>query len=336
MIRHGMCCGFSPTPHLGSATTSWCIIAWRTHPIFPDGLVHKHHPSELLTRPMVSVSGSGSSFSVAQSDPPLPPEVVLPTMYDLPSEDPEEGGLPDEFHLLQPELLRITFRPPTYEANAVFAASDLNLYYDSRHPQWYKRPDWFGVVGVPRLYNETDLRLSYVVWQEGVAPFVVVELASPGTEAEDFGRRLREVNQPPNKWTVYEQILRVPYYFVFNRYTDTLDAFGLMMNQYQPLEADSQGVWLPEVALGLGLWTGAYQGVERQWLRWYDQEGQWLPTPTEAERDRAEQEKQRAEAERNRAEAERDRAEQEKQRADQAEAENRRLRERLRQAGLEL
>jgi transposase-like protein len=87
-----------------------------------------------------------------------------------------------------------------------------------------------------------------------------------------------------------------------------------MMNQYQPLEADRQGVWLPEVALGLGLWTGAYQGIERQWLRWYDQEGQWLLTPTEAERHRAEQEKQRA---------------------DQAEAENRRLRERLRQAGLE-
>jgi hypothetical protein len=94
-----------------------------------------------------------------------------------------------------------------------------------------------------------------------------------------------------------------------------------MMNQYQPLEADRQGVWLPEVALALGLWTGDYQGIERQWLRWYDQEGQWLLTPTEAERDRTQ--------------AERDRAEQEKQRADQAEAENRRLRERLRQAGLE-
>jgi hypothetical protein len=29
-------------------------------------------------------------------------------MHDLPSEDPEEPGLPDEFHLLQPELLRLT------------------------------------------------------------------------------------------------------------------------------------------------------------------------------------------------------------------------------------
>lgn len=35
-----------------------------------------------------------------------------------------------------------------------------------------RRPDWFAVVGVPRLYENHDLRLSYVVWQEGVDPFV--------------------------------------------------------------------------------------------------------------------------------------------------------------------
>ncbi|MDM3854757.1 MAG: hypothetical protein PT120_07570 [Aphanizomenon gracile PMC649.10] len=48
-----------------------------------------------------------------------------PTMYDLPSEDPEEPGLPDEFHLLQPELLRSTFRPPSYAEDNVFTGSGL-------------------------------------------------------------------------------------------------------------------------------------------------------------------------------------------------------------------
>ena len=38
------------------------------------------------------------------------PRKALPTMYDLPSEDPEEPGLPDEFHIYQPQLLRDTFR----------------------------------------------------------------------------------------------------------------------------------------------------------------------------------------------------------------------------------
>ena len=43
-------------------------------------------------------------------------------------------------------------------------ASDMNLYYDVSHPLWYKRPDWFGMVGVPQLYQQRDLRLSYVIW----------------------------------------------------------------------------------------------------------------------------------------------------------------------------
>jgi Uma2 family endonuclease len=233
-----------------------------------------------------------------QTDPPRSPKEVLPTMYDLKSEDPEEPGLPDEFHDLQPELLRLTFRPPNYSADQIFVASDLNLYYDPRHSQWYKRPDWFAVVGVSRLYEQQDLRLSYVTWQEGVNPFVVVELLSPGTEKEDLGQTLREVNQPPTKWEVYEQILRVPYYLVFNRYTDELQAFGLVTSRYQAFPIEGQGLWLEEVQLGLGLWQGSYQGIERLWLRWYDAAGVWIPTPaelTEQERHRADRESQRAE-----------------------------------------
>ena len=30
-----------------------------------------------------------------QTNPPVSPKETLPTMYDLPSEDPEEPGLPD-------------------------------------------------------------------------------------------------------------------------------------------------------------------------------------------------------------------------------------------------
>jgi Uma2 family endonuclease len=103
-----------------------------------------------------------SDVNIKPSYEPLPPQETLPTMYDLPSDNPEEPGLPDEFHLLQPELLRSTFRPPSYNVNRVFTGSNLNLYYNSLHPQWYKRPDWFAVLGVSRFYQETELRLSYV------------------------------------------------------------------------------------------------------------------------------------------------------------------------------
>ncbi|NCJ08338.1 hypothetical protein GS597_17860 [Synechococcales cyanobacterium C] len=248
------------------------------------------------------------SRSIAQSDPPRSPREVQPTMYDLPSEDPEEPGLPDEFHLLQPQLLSLTFQPPTYPADQIFTASDLNLYYDLRRT-WYKRPDWFAVVGIPRLYEERHLRLSYVMWQEGVRPIVAVELLSAGTQAEDLGQTSRTPEQPPTKWQVYEQILGIPYYVVFDRYSDRLRAFQLVSDRYQELNLSEPRIWMPTLNLGLGLWEGEYQGIHRPWLRWYDAKQNWVSTEVEAERQKAEQAEHRAEQERQRAEQEHQRAE---------------------------
>ncbi len=270
-------------------------------------------------------------YPVPQKDPPAHPRETLPTMYDLPSENPEEPGLPDEFHDWQPQFLSATFRPRKYPIARVFSASDMNLYYDVRHPLWYKRPDWFGVVGVSRLYDEVDLRLSYVIWQEGVNPVVVVELLSQGTEKEDLGTRNIKTwsgedasgtgngkeGKPPSKWEVYEQVLRIPYYFVFSRYTNQLQAFQLVGGKYQAWELESQGRWIEELGLGLGLWQGEYQGVERLWLRWYDQEGNWILTEAEQERQRAEQQAQLAQQEHLRAEQQAQLAQQERLRAEQ-------------------
>lgn len=223
---------------------------------------------------------------IEQTDPPRSPRETLPTMYDLPSEDLEESGLPDEFHLWQSELLSLTFCPPNYTQKQVFVASDLNLYYDPQHTGWYKRPDWFAVVGVSRLYEGQDLRLSYVIWQEGVRPTVVVELLSPGTRDEDLGRKQR-LTQQPSKWEVYERILGIPYYIVYDRYTNELQAFQLAGDRYQKLELSEPKVWLPTLELGLSLWNSEYRGKERPWLRWYDAQGSWIPTEAERERQRA-------------------------------------------------
>jgi Uma2 family endonuclease len=256
-------------------------------------------------------------------------------MYDLPSENPEEPGLPDEFHDYQPQLLRDTFQPPRYVPDHFFVASDLNLYYTLHQPTWYKRPDWFAVLGVSRLYDRRELRLSYVIWQEGVVPYVVVELLSPGTEREDLGHTERHPDAPPSKWTVYEQLLRIPYYVVFSRYTDELHYFELAGGVYREVQPPGQRLWLPAADLGLGLWFGTYQGLERQWLRFYDAQGAWIPTPQEREEQRAEREYQRAEQERQRAEQERQRAEQERQRAEQERQRADRLVAQLRALGIE-
>ncbi|MBW4620858.1 MAG: Uma2 family endonuclease [Cyanosarcina radialis HA8281-LM2] len=251
-----------------------------------------------------------------QTNPPRSPKEVLPTMYDLPSEDAEEPGLPDYFHLLQPRLLDETFYPLNYSSDRIFTASDLNLYYDPRHTLWYKRPDWFAVLGVSRLYEERDLRFSYVTWQEGVHPFIVVELLSPGTEKEDLGQTLREIEQPPTKWQVYEQILRIPYYVLFDRYTYELRAFKLSGSRYDAIPLTNSRFEIPELGLGLGVWQGSYQEIDQPWLRWCDARGNWIPTPTEREAYHTEQERQRAEQERQRADQEAQRAEQERQKTE--------------------
>lgn len=202
------------------------------------------------------------------------PRETLPTMYDLPSEDPEEPGLRDKFHDLQAQLLSLMFRPRNYPASEIFSGTDMNLYYDVHHTLLHKRPDWFAVVGVPRLYDRSELRMSYVTWQEGINPFVIVELLSPGTEKEDLGDNNDEEKlppqsgntagkgqvlepemkeKPPKKWDVYEQFLQFPIYAVFSVYTNKLRVFELKGGHYQELELPESRVWIADLSLGLGL-----------------------------------------------------------------------------------
>ncbi|BAC89501.1 Uma2 family endonuclease [Gloeobacter violaceus] len=250
-----------------------------------------------------------------------PPRRSLPTMYDLPSEEVGQPGLPDEYHLRQAQLLTETFRPTTHPAERIFTACDVNLYYDPLHTGYYKRPDWYAVVDVPSLYLGQDMRRSYVLWDEQVRPLVIVELLSPGTEDEDLGLRPRRPGEPPTKWEAYAQYVRVPYYVVFDGATCELRVFRPREGTFVPRRIKDERVWVREVQLSLGIWRGEYFGCRRAWLRWRDGEGNWVLTPAEQERARAEQEKARAE--------------QEKARADLAERRAAAMAERLRALGVD-
>ncbi|WP_416666448.1 Uma2 family endonuclease [Egbenema bharatensis] len=253
-----------------------------------------------------------TGHAVPQTEPPRPPRETLPTMYDLPSEVIGEPGLPDEFHDLQPQLLSRTLSLADYTRNQWFTGSDLNLYYDVHHPLWYKRPDWFLAVGIPRLYDGRDFRRSYVTWQEGKNPHVVIEFLSPGTESEDLGRFYRQEDaiegiegddlsptdtipnpegSPPAKFNVYEQHLRVPHYLTYSRQKRQLRYFQWIGDCYQeqPVNQTNPQVWLTDLQIGLGLWEGTFEGISSCWLRWCDAEGHWYLTDTEQERQAKEQ-----------------------------------------------
>jgi Uma2 family endonuclease len=218
---------------------------------------------------------------------------ALPTMHNLSHEDPRSSGLPDEFHGVQPQLLTEVLLSDSMTIagcprEQVFMAADLNIYYDPKHTNWYKRPDWFLVVGGSRLYRGQTSRSSYVMWDEQVPPVLMVEFISPGTEGEDLGRFApkppkRAYGKPPIKFDVYETILQVPNYIVYDEATMALRYFRLINGAYQPQSLPSANplCWIPEIDLGIGLWRGEYRHNQQTWLRWCDRAGTFFPTDAE-------------------------------------------------------
>jgi hypothetical protein len=78
---------------------------------------------------------------------------------------------------------------------------------------------------------------------------------------------------------------------VFDRHNAQLRFFQLVGGHYQEQKLDPREpkIWVPELGVGLALWNGEFEGMCRQWLRWYRNEGEWVLTDTEYERQRAEQ-----------------------------------------------
>ena len=239
-----------------------------------------------------------------------------PTQDELPCDD----GVPmeTERHKLQMDLLIYALKPwLNRQAEGGYVGGNMFMYFslEQVRNRDFRGPDVFVVLGVPRRE-----RKSWVLWEEGKGPDVVIELLSGQTAGEDKGR----------KKTIYQNQLKVAEYFWFDPFDpDDWAGFDLHHGVYEALPPDDRGCLISK-RLGLALvrWQGNYADVEATWLRWATLEGNLLPTPqemAEAEAQRAETEKQRAETEKQRAETEAQRAETEARRAVEAEAEVARL-----------
>jgi Uma2 family endonuclease len=214
---------------------------------------------------------------------------------------------------------------------------DCGIYWRETEPpeKGAEAPDWFYVPNVPPLLNG-EIRRSYVLWRELMAPMIALEFASGNGDEERDATPLSvwaegETTKPGKFW-VYERIIRIPYYGIFEVKNSKLEVYNWLNFSYQKLQPNERGHY-PITPLGveLGLWHGTYQNQTQYWLRWWDSEGNLLLIGEE----RAQLERQRAEQERQRAEQERQRAEQEHQRAEQAEQKAARLAERLRAMGID-
>ncbi len=113
--------------------------------------------------------------------------------------------------------------------------------------------------------------------------------------------------RPYGKLHFYEQILQVPTYVTYDPYESRLEVRCLQDGRYRIQFPNDEGrVYIPELDLWLGLWTGERLFNTMIWLRWWDNSGNlllWSAEQAAQERLRAEQEHQRAEQECQRADA---------------------------------
>ncbi|MEH2050582.1 Uma2 family endonuclease [Nostoc sp.] len=210
------------------------------------------------------------------------PDIQLPpTQAELPDDD----GIPMESprHKAQMDLLIDALIPWLSEREDGFIGGNMFVYYSLAQVRNkdFKGPDFFAVFGVPK-----GERRSWVVWEEGKAPDVVIELLSDSTAQADKNE----------KKLIYQNQMRVPEYFWYDPFNpNDLAGFSNDKGAYQPIVINAQNQLVSQsLGLALQLWQGSYKGINATWLRWAILAGELLPTPEEKERQRAEQERQRA------------------------------------------
>ncbi|MGF1477946.1 MAG: Uma2 family endonuclease [Cyanophyceae cyanobacterium] len=232
------------------------------------------------------------------------PYVALPpTQDELPCDD--DIPMETQRHKFQMDLLIEQLLLWLETRDNGYVSGNMFVYYSMAQirNQDFRGPDFFAVLGVPKKE-----RKSWVVWEEGKGPDVVIELLSDSTRDQD----------KTEKKAIYQNQMRVPEYFWFDPFNpQDWAGFALRDGVYEPLVTDCQRFVSQQLQLALVQWDGTYRGVNTTWLRWATLAGELLPT----EREKATQEEQRAE--------------QAEQRAEQAEQRARELAAQLRAMGIE-
>ncbi len=189
----------------------------------------------------------------------------LPTAKDLP--DSDDAPVDNELQNYIPNLLQTILALIWSERMDWFFGVDMGIYYNPDEPAIV--PDGFLSIGVPRIID-SDLRLSYVLWQEEKVPILALEVVSQ-TRREEYTK----------KKDFYAE-MEVLYYVIYNplrKRKPRLEVYQLNHGQYELL--GDEPVWLTELGLGIGREQGIYQGIEREWLYWYDEQGKRYLTPEE-------------------------------------------------------
>lgn len=198
---------------------------------------------------------------------------TLPDHTQLPCED---GTFVKNFQEHPQSLLLTDSLEPilkTIHPDGNYAiGQDSGIYWRITDPpeKGAEAPDWFYVPDVsPTL--EGKIRRSYVMWQEFLAPYLVLEFVSgDGTEE-------RDTTPYTGKFWVYERVIRPAFYGIYEVQKAQIEVYELVGGQYQKLVPNAQGRFeIDGLGVALGIWQGNYLGAQLPWLRWWDKEGNLL------------------------------------------------------------
>jgi Uma2 family endonuclease len=213
---------------------------------------------------------------------------LAPLPFELVYDDGEP--LETQWHTLELPLLRQLIRQTMAEQDRAdfFVAANVFVYYsveqardvaeeEEKHlpKHAFRGPDVFWVGGVDPDPN----RKIWIAWEEGGRlPDVVFEMLSPSTAKKDR----------TEKRDLYARVFRTAEYFLYDPETRTLEGLRLAGRFYQSIQPDENG-HLPSEKLGVsvGLWHGVVEAQENDFVRLFRADGSLVPTPAEAERQRA-------------------------------------------------
>ena len=206
--------------------------------------------------------------------PPLAGDLDYPTRDGKPMTE-------TDVHLILMLTLIPTLRDFFLPRPRVYVGGNMLVFYERGNPRKHVSPDVFVVPGVPN--HRHHLRNNFLIWKEGKAPQVVIELTSRSTRKEDV----------ETKFALYRDVLKVREYFLFDPRAEYLrppmQGYRLRAGNYVPIKP--VGGRLPSRVLGLHLER------DGQSLRlWNPAAGQWLLTPEEP-RDQEAEARRQAEAE---------------------------------------
>lgn len=174
-----------------------------------------------------------------------------------------------EQHRQNMTLLIDALRLHLADRQDVYVAGNMALYFNELQ---VRKNDFLGPDVFVVLDTVNRPRRSWVVWQEGQTPDVVIELLSASTEDNDRGKKKQ----------TYARSLHVPEYYLYDPLDGRFEGFRLQGREYVPVEPEADG-GITSAQLGLRLipHDEVFLHQPARFLRWATLDGALLPTPAE-------------------------------------------------------